>query len=168
MKKIIIFLFTILILIGCEDIVRSNNSNDSSTIRYYDMIELIDSNTNFSYASNYFDISGDISKIDEGYRYYVFVDDPKIAMYDIEVMTIEKGVDYTNKMTANIGIFESEEYHMIPNQSDKKLGYVKGLSISGVTDKANVSLYVLVQWKNKNKNNTYREFLKLDLRYGER
>ena len=75
-------------------------------------------------------------------------------MYDIEAIAIEKGVDYSNTMTANIGIFESDEYHMVPNQSDIDLGYVKGVSISGFTTTENPTLYVLVQWKNKNRAGT--------------
>ncbi len=162
MKKLFLVLILIFSLSACSS-NSGTSANDADVIRYYDMIELINSYSNFSTSSNYFDISGEISEIDGGYRYYIFIDNARVTMYDIEAIAIEKGVDYSNTMTANIGIFESNEYHMIPNQSDINLGYVKGVSISGFTTTENPTLYVLVQWKNKNRDTTYREFFEIDL-----
>lgn len=162
MKKLFLVLILIFSLSACSS-NSGTSANDADVIRYYDMIELINSYSNFSTSSNYFDISGEISEIDGGYRYYIFIDNARVTMYDIEAIAIEKGVDYSNTMTANIGIFESNEYHMIPNQSDIDLGYVKGVSISGFTTTENPTLYVLVQWKNKNRDTTYREFFEIDL-----
>lgn len=162
MKKLFLVLILIFSLSACSS-NSGTSANDADVIRYYDMIELINSYSNFSTSSNYFDISGEISEIDGGYRYYIFIDNARVTMYDIEAIAIEKGVDYSNTMTANIGIFESDEYHMIPNQSDIDLGYVKGVSISGFTTTENPTLYVLVQWKNKNRDTTYREFFEIDL-----
>lgn len=162
MKKLFLVLILIFSLSACSS-NSGTSANDADVIRYYDMIELINSYSNFSTSSNYFDISGEISEIDGGYRYYIFIDNARVTMYDIEAIAIEKGVDYSNTMTANIGIFESGEYHMIPNQSDIDLGYVKGVSISGFTTTENPTLYVLVQWKNKNRDTTYREFFEIDL-----
>ena len=162
MKKLFLVLILIFSLSACSS-NSGTSANDADVIRYYDMIELINSYSNFSTSSNYFDISGEISEIDGGYRYYIFIDNARVTMYDIEAIAIEKGVDYSNTMTANIGIFESDEYHMVPNQSDIDLGYVKGVSISGFTTTENPTLYVLVQWKNKNRDTTYREFFEIDL-----
>lgn len=162
MKKLFLVLILIFSLSACSS-DSGTSANDADVIRYYDMIELINSYSNFSTSSNYFDISGEISEIDGGYRYYIFIDNARVTMYDIEAIAIEKGVDYSNTMTANIGIFESDEYHMVPNQSDIDLGYVKGVSISGFTTTENPTLYVLVQWKNKNRDTTYREFFEIDL-----
>ncbi len=162
MKKLFLVLILIFSLSACSS-DSGTSANDADVIRYYDMIELINSYSNFSTSSNYFDISGEISDIDGGYRYYIFIDNARVTMYDIEAIAIEKGVDYSNTMTANIGIFESDEYHMVPNQSDIDLGYVKGVSISGFTTTENPTLYVLVQWKNKNRDTTYREFFEIDL-----
>lgn len=162
MKKLFLVLILIFSLSACSS-DSGTSANDAHVIRYYDMIELINSYSNFSTSSNYFDISGEISEIDDGYRYYIFIDNARVTMYDIEAIAIEKGVDYSNTMTANIGIFESDEYHMVPNQSDIDLGYVKGVSISGFTTTENPTLYVLVQWKNKNRDTTYREFFEIDL-----
>ena len=162
MKKLFLVLILIFSLSACSS-NSGTSANDADVIRYYDMIELINSYSNFSTSSNYFDIIGEISEIDGGYRYYIFIDNARVTMYDIEAIAIEKGVDYSNTMTANIGIFESDEYHMIPNQSDIDFGYVKGVSISGFTTTENPTLYVLVQWKNKNRDTTYREFFEIDL-----
>ena len=119
MKKLFLVLILIFSLSACSS-DSGTSANDADVIRYYDMIELINSYSNFSTSSNYFDISGEISDIDGG-------------------------------------------YHMVPNQSDIDLGYVKGVSISGFTTTENPTLYVLVQWKNKNRDTTYREFFEIDL-----
>lgn len=169
MKKILLVVLSLMfILSACQkNGQNSNGANESAAIRYYDMIDLINSYTNYATTSNYFDISGDISKIDEGYRYYIFIDNARVAMYDIEAMAIEKGVDYSNTMTANIGIFEDMEYHMIPNQTNVDAGYVGGMTISGVSQNAEPTLYVMVQWKNKNLSVTHRECYEVKLSYKE-
>lgn len=167
MKKKLLILLLIISLCACSKKPSNNTTSEGSLIRYFDMIEMIQSYTNFHKSSEYFDISGDMSKINDGYRYYIFIDNPKIAMYDIEALAIERGVDYSNTMTANIGIFENEEYHMIPNQADLSLGYVKGLSISGTTNNPKATFYVLVQWKNKNRSITNRECYEVKINFEE-
>lgn len=154
----------ILTLTGCKD---SKNANGIAVDRYYDMLEVLENNEGFSENSNYFDISCEISKINDGYRYYVFLDNPRIAMYNIKMLVIEDGADYSNAMAGNVGIFESSSYNMIPNQTNIDKGYVKGLSVSGISDKSDMALKIMVSWQDKLLSITEREFLSFNLNYGE-
>ena len=88
-------------------------------------------------------------------------------MYDIKIIVIEDGVDYSEVMAGNIGIFEDGSYNMIPNQTNIEKGFVKGLSVSGITDKADTSLKVMITWQDKLLSVTSREFFRFNLNYGE-
>ena len=135
--------------------------NKSASERYNSMIEQLSSRTDFKSSSEYFDISFDIASIENGYRFYISIDEPKVAMYNIEAIAIEANVDYSNIMAANIGLFEDEKYSLIPNQSYADKGFVKGVNISGTSENANPTLYVLVVWSNKDLSVTKREFIKV-------
>ena len=119
----------------------------------------------FSDTSNYFDITTDMAEIDNGYRFYITVDNPRIAMYDVELLAIEDGVDYMNTMAANVGIFETREYNLIPNQSNPSQNYMKGIVASAVTNKPETTLYIFVQFKNADYSNIHSEFFKFDVKY---
>ena len=153
-------------LFGCN----IDNKRIDPTERYMDMADLINSYDTFLDHSNYFDIHGEIDIIEESeykgkYRFYIFIDNPRIAMYDVEAMAIEKNKDYESQMAANIGIFDEIEYTLIPNQANPDKGYYKGIVISGISEKANTSLYVLVQWRNSEMSLLHREFFKVDVSY---
>lgn len=152
------------ILCGCS---KANSSKSTAAERYFDMIDVLKNNEKFDETSNYFDISYEASKINDGYRYYVFVDNPRIAMYDIKMIVIEDGVDYSEVMAGNIGIFEDSSYNMIPNQTNIDKGFVKGLSVSGITDSADTTLKVMVTWQDKLLSVTSREFFIFKLSDGE-
>lgn len=125
------------------------------------MVELLSNYDEFADSSSYYDVTLDIAKISDGYRFYIIIDNPKVSMYDIEAVAIEKGVDYSQKMAANIGIFEEEYYSMVPNQYNTEKGFVKGVSISGVTTSLNGEFYLLVQWNNSSMSHVHREFIRL-------
>ena len=106
-----------------------------------------------------------MARIEDGYRYYVIIDKPTLAMYDIEVLAIEPDGDYQNNMAANVGIFEEEEYHMIPNQSNVQEGYVKGVIASGLTQNPEITLHIFVQFKNADYSTVHTEYLELTAAY---
>ena len=165
MKKLLNLLLSFFCLSACVPTIATETAKDDTLIRYLDMVELLNTYSDFESEGEYFDISTDVAAIDGGYRYYVFIDNPRIAMYDVEALAIEKDVDYQTHMAANVGIFESEEYHMVPNQSDAELGYVSGLSISATSDHPDITLYILVQWKNAKRSDTYRQYFELPAVY---
>ena len=161
MKRIVVLFSLLLILTGCGDNVARNEVSPNG--RYQDMIDLIAANQNFMTSSEYYDITCDIAAIDGGYRYYVIIDNPRIALYDIEAMAIENGVDYHSVMAASVGIFEDQIYKMVPNQIDEEKGYVKGVILSGVTTNETPHVKMLVQWQDEMLTNTYREYFAFDI-----
>ena len=88
-------------------------------------------------------------------------------MYDIEMLVIEKDVDYRNNMAANVGIFEEKEYNMVPNQANIDQGFVKGIVVSGISVKPQTTLYIFVQFKNADYSITRSEYFRLDVTYEE-
>lgn len=156
MKKIIVVIL-LLLLVACSDGVIDKNTNE----KYLDMVAQLQEHNDFLNKSEFFDVSYDISKINGAYRFYVIIDNVKTAMYDVVAVAVEKDVDYSNHMAANIGIFEENMYSLVPNQYNAEKGYMKGISISGISEKANPTIYLLVEWKNKDMSITHREYIVL-------
>ena len=156
----------LLLLCGCGS-KKSDNEKDRLN-KYEDMIELVRSYDSFLESSDYFEIDTEVTKLNEGgYRFYVIIEKARVAMYDVEAIAIEKNVDYSSFMAANVGIFEDRDYTMIPNQSNPDKGYVAGIVMSGLCNDPETSLYMLIQWKSKDMSTTKRQFLKLDIKYYE-
>ncbi|MGN1388186.1 MAG: hypothetical protein ACI4WR_00910 [Bulleidia sp.] len=153
----------ILLLSGCSSSGSSESAAQAAYEGYYTSIE---TNSSFAESSLYYSVSAEMTEMsDSTYRYYIVIDNPQIAMYDIVVMAVENDIPLasSDKMMPNIGIFDSKEYCMIPFQSNPDDGYVKGIVISGETDSNPVSLKMLVEWKDRNHENTQREFLQMEL-----
>lgn len=162
MKKVITLIVVLFILCGCTIEKKKDNKDE----KYLDLIETLNDRTVFSDSSNYFSITADIAKTNDAYRYYVIIDNPKSAMYGIEAVAVEKGVNYTLNMAANIGVFEDTQYNMIPGQANVDKGYVNGLTISGVSASSNPTLYVLVQWYSQSQE-IHQEFFELKTNFEE-
>ncbi|MBS7354270.1 MAG: hypothetical protein KIG23_05785, partial [Erysipelotrichaceae bacterium] len=83
MKKIFLSLILIIGLFGCSE------KNTAAETKYYDMLKLISQREEYSTSSDNFTISAEISPISEGrYRYFVTLDKPKLAMYEVEILAI--------------------------------------------------------------------------------
>jgi len=162
MRKILIVFLVSLILCGCSEIGKQDVDPNQ---RYYALIETIKERDSFLDVSNYYDLSVEMAKIDDGYRYYVTIDNPRAALYDVEAMAIEKDVDYTDKMAANVGVFEDSVYSMIPNQKNPDKGYVTGLVMSGVCESEEITLYIYISFKNEDYSVIHNEYFKVDVTY---
>ena len=162
MKKLLCVFILLLTLCACDDSGKQVADPDE---RYMYIIEMISEHESFETASDYFDINVEMAKIENGYRYYITVDNPRIAMYDVEMLAIEKNVDYRTQMAANVGIFDEKEYNLVPNQANVDQGYVKGLVISGVSKYPDTKLYVFVQYKNRDYSVTRSEYFELVASY---
>ena len=85
MKKITLLLLTLL-LSACNQ----TSLEESQYEAYKTMYQNILNTTTFLSSSNYFDMSAQLTRIESGeYRYDVFIDGAKIAMYDVEVLVID-------------------------------------------------------------------------------
>lgn len=161
MKKLIILLM-LFVLCACGVEFEKDISNEE---RYFDLVELIRGDQKFKAKSEYFEISTDMAKIDGGYRYYIFIDKPRIAIYDIEAMALVDGVDYTKVVAPSVGVLEDTFYNMVPNQTNSAKNYVSGIVLSGDTNVPHVDIKMNVQWKDKTHNNVYSEYYSFDIDY---
>ena len=161
MKKWITVLLTVCMLAGC-----SASSDQSLEVEKYESYyAVVEENVEFAESSSYFSISAEMSSLPDGtYRYYIFIDEPRTAMYDITAIAIDQNsIDESGtKMMPSIGIFEGK-YCMIPDQVNSDAGYVKGLMLSGETDLPEAQLYILVEWQDVNRVKLTREFIHLSV-----
>jgi hypothetical protein len=135
--------------------------------RYQAYYTSIFDNDRFITFTEAYEIDRVFTKIDSQYRYDIIIDNPAIAMYDIEVMVVENDIIFerAEKMMPSFGIFESLETNMIPFQVDVDKGYAKGIILSGMVDVPIVELKVMVAWKDYAKLNTTREFFMFNMDY---
>ena len=158
MRKYVIGVLICLLLAGCNqsDIVLKEKY-ETYKLHYQSILN----STQFKQTSSNYNISTSLTALSDGnYRYDVFVDEPKIAMYDVEILAIvDDGLLLiSDEMMPSIGIYEDSEYHLIPYQVDAELGYQKGFNLNGVVNQNKVNLKVLVMWKDYFKIKTEREY----------
>lgn len=162
MRKLLIYSLIVFFLTGCT----SKKEVSAELTAYQGYYKAISEYEKFSKTSNYYNVSAEMSKLPDGtYRYYIFVDNAQIAMYDITILAIESGTSFTTatKMMPSIGIFDMQEYSMIPNQSYAEKGFVKGLMLSGESAEESIILKMLVEWKDKTLEKTSREYISINL-----
>ena len=162
LKHTICFMLCTMLLAGCAT---SKTSSDVKLELYETYYNAISDNISFAADSDYYSVSYEMIQLADGsYRYYVFFDEPKIAMYDIVILGVEDEIPYAKaeKMMPSIGIFDSH-YAMIPYQVNSSEGFVKGLAISGESEMPFLQLKTLVEWKDISGKNVEREYLLLML-----
>jgi len=165
MKRISVILVVLLLgLIGCSNEKKENDtSEESSYATYYKVIE---DNDKFITASDYYTLSAEMTALEDGtYRYYIFLDEPQVAMYDVKMMAVINHISYSeaNIMMPTIGIFDTQSYHLVPYQSNNEAGYMKGLILSGESDQAENDVQLLVEWYDVNHQKSNREFLSFQI-----
>ena len=155
MKKIVVPLLTaVLLLTGCS------NSKKLVLETYEMYYQIISENSEYVKDSSYYTLSYEVKKGEHNqYNYYLFLDSPTISMYDVVFMAVENEVSFDSnlQMVPSIGIFDGK-YQLVPNQINKDKGFVKGMMISGESSYDKINLKVLVEWKDKTRKKTTREF----------
>jgi len=163
MRKYVVGLLISLLLVGCgqsETILKEKY--ETYKLHYQSILNA----TQFKQSSNNYSITSSLTALSDGsYRYDVFVDEPKIAMYDVEILVIvDDGLLLiSDEMMPSIGIYEDSEYHLIPYQVDAELGYQKGFNLNGIVSQNKVDLKVLVMWKDYFKIKTEREYFQFTI-----
>ena len=157
MKKIILVML-LFVTTGC-----SNNTVDSDIERmskYNSLYLSCLNNGDFSTSSDNFNIELDFSNTESGVNYFIVIDNLKVAMYDVEAIVVEDLVDYNEvEMMPSIGIFEANEYNLIPYQTNKENNFYGGIVISGDTGDKNVGLYALITWKDVTMTKEFKEYV---------
>lgn len=163
MRKYGIGFMICILLVGC--------SNSETLIKekfetYKLNYQSILNTTQFKSSSSSFVITTNITDLNDGnFRYDVFVDEPKIAMYDIEILAIvDNGLLLiSDEMMPSIGIYEDAEYNLIPYQVNTELGFQEGFNLNGIVNTETINLKVLVMWKDYFKIKTEREYFSFEL-----
>ncbi len=152
----------IVLLAACKrTVIDDNKANMHKYETYYQSI--LDNDT-FLIKSDSFSLEAVMNQVGEFYRFSVILDNPKIAMFDIEMMAIiddgSVSVNYEKVMPAS-GIFD-RSYNLIPYQQNEAAGFPRGIILDGVCDKPKVSLLVLISWRNEDKSKSFKEFFQLE------
>jgi uncharacterized protein YceK len=166
MRKLLLMFMVIVFLAGCAN---NNESIDKLKLENYAYIyQTITDNDTFDTVADHFDMQVVMSLIgDNEYRYDIIIDNPQVAMYDIKMMAVENNMDYSlaDKMMPSIGIFDDEEYNMVPYQVETSLGFVKGMVISGTTNAPVINLKIRITWKDYTKVEETKNYFNLTVDY---
>ena len=166
MRKLLLMFMMIVFLVGCAN---NNESIDKLKLENYAYIyQTITDNDTFDTVADHFDMQVVMSLIgDNEYRYDIIIDNPQVAMYDIKMMAVENNMDYSlaDKMMPSIGIFDDEEYNMVPYQVETSLGFVKGMVISGTTNAPVINLKIRITWKDYTKVEETKNYFNLTVDY---
>ena len=166
MRKLLLMFMMIVFLAGCAN---NNESIDKLKLENYAYIyQTITDNDTFDTVADHFDMQVVMSLIgDNEYRYDIIIDNPQVAMYDIKMMAVENNMDYSlaDKMMPSIGIFDDEEYNMVPYQVETSLGFVKGMVISGTTNAPVINLKIRITWKDYTKVEETKNYFNLTVDY---
>lgn len=163
MKKILILLFSLFLLIGCNK--NSEEYSQEKLAMYGSYYKAVLENTKFEQVPVNFNLTYEVTQKNDGsYLYYLFVDMPKIAMYDVEMIVLEGLNDYSGSdMQPTFGVFDETEFNMIPYQVNTEKGFVKGFVVSGDVQDLKGKLYAMVTWKDLTRLNQMREFVEVTL-----
>ena len=165
MKKLLVVLLVLAVMSGCKK--EEIDIDAARAEQYASYIKAIQDNETFMTAadSQNYDIQLVMNQVDENvYRYDVILDNPRVAMYDIQMIAIEKDVLGTlrdDQIMPSVGILEEDKYSMMPNQVDMNKNVPMGLDISGTTDQKTVYLQVMVVWTGYARLSQNRDFFTL-------
>lgn len=162
MKRLFLLLISLVLLGACT----SNEQLEAKYEAYRSKYQNLLNSTSFLEQSNHFNIEAKLSTLSSGeYRYDVYVDNAKIAMYDLEILVIvdEGLLVISDEMMPNIGIYDDLEYAMVPYQINIESGYVKGFNLNGTTTQKPIVLKVSVSWKDYFKIKSTQEIFRFEL-----
>jgi len=165
MKK----LLTILLLFICFTSCTSKGNSESQKkheqyIKHYE--EVIDNTIFSSKNAAPFDINVVMNRLGDGsYRYDIIIDQPQIAMYNIQVIAVENNTSYQNadKLMPTFGIFDNGSYNMMPYQTNVENGYVKGIIVSAITTESIINLKIKLTWTDYARVETNKIFVEMQV-----
>lgn len=160
MKKIGILVLVLILLQGCS----SKSSLYEEKVKLYKSYwsAILDQNK-YQKSSSNFSIKAAIAPLETGqFEYTVIIDNARVAMYDVEILVLENDDAYhEDKMMPNSGILNEGVYHMIPNQSRTDHEYQSGFRLVGEFEEEDLTLHVLVSWKNFSRNASFKEYFEI-------
>ena len=158
MKKLLLIFISLLLIVGCSS--KEDKLDKASLERYESYWEAIKNQENYRSDSDNFSIEAILS----GDEYSIVVDEPRRAMYDVQIMAIENEDDFNlDIMMPTIGVLDKETYNLIPNQSNKENLFLEWFLLSGEVDSLPLKVEVMVLWKNYNRTEETREYFEFVL-----
>ncbi len=164
MKKFSLIFILLISLFGCSLLNEKPEHKVGEDYEVY--YKAIEENDSFLFESSNYSINAEMVSLPSGKNiFYIFLDNPQIAMYDIKLLAIDLETTYRSSVTmaASLGIFEDDKYSLVPYQVNAQSGYYKGLMISGETTKDELDIGMLVSWYNIDRKISYREFIRFNL-----
>ncbi len=154
MRKLILLCTMIFLLTGCST---QDGSAKDFRYTYNSFVDSILDNNGVDSVDIPFRHQLEVTKESSGeYRYAITVDEPLIAMYNIQMMAVDKSASGQYPF---IGLMQDEPmYSMIPNQENKEKYFVKGIILEGSSATPKFTLYVQVSWKDYAQINTSTAF----------
>ena len=128
MKKLLVVLLC-LFMTACGTKTKDSDISDDVLKKYKEDLLYIKKTKEFDNISDKMNIKLYYTKINEGYRYELVIDEPKENMYNIKAISYSSSCldDYQ----PTIGYFDKDTYSMVPGVVDKKKNIYKGISLSG-------------------------------------
>ncbi|MCI9292230.1 MAG: hypothetical protein HFF02_02880 [Erysipelotrichaceae bacterium] len=160
MRKRMVLGLVVVLLSACTQKVESDKDFQYT---YNSFVESILDNNGVQSKDIPFTHTLDVSEDKNGeYRYKITIDEPRIAMYNIQMMVVDKTA---NGQYPFIGLMNDDMYSMIPNQENKEKNFVKGIVLEGVSKTPKFTLYVQVNWKDYAQVNTKTVFFTYTYEY---
>lgn len=159
-------MLSLILLVGCGN---SRKIEKESMNLYETYWKSLLNESKFQTSSRSFNIEHHFLKEDDTYAYYLTIDQAKIAMYDVEIIVIENSENYnaTEDTLPSAGIFESK-FNLVPNQVRKDSPFKGGANlVRQELEDDEVTIRVLVAWKNYTKLDSFKEVFEFDLKYEE-
>lgn len=132
-----------LVLSGCS---KHRTSDKEFKNTYNSFVDSIYDNNGVDSTDIPFSHHLEVEEDEDGrYHYQVTIDEPRIAMYQIQMMVVDKA---STQEYPFVGLMKEEDpINMIPYQENKEKNFVKGIILEGVSTNPAFSLLVQVSWK---------------------
>ena len=161
LRKLILFIVLTLFVSACSDRTTKDKEFQNT---YNSFVDSILDNNGADSTEIPFEHHLEVTKESSGeYRYAITIDDPKVAMYHIQMMVVDKAAGGQYPF---LGLMNDEEmFSMIPNQENKEKYFVKGVVLEGISANPKFTLYVQVSWKDYAQINTSTVFFSYTFDY---
>ncbi len=170
MKKIISLLIILTLISGCSN---NDKTLEANYLQYKAVYNDLLDNDQFITTSAYYNfevaINKEISSTGEVlYRWSVIIDNPQVAMYDIQALAIVNNLQIDEKnWMPSFGVVSNFKQSMIPNQVNNGLGFIKGFLLDSTVTKPLVNLRVTIAWYNETRTEQTRENFEVTKEYQE-
>lgn len=153
-------------LSGCAN-TKTKISNEEKYKNYTAAIEAVINNKGVVSTTIPFTYQTTIVPFDENgveYHYSLIIDEPQVAMYDIEVIAVDLNRLDAKEIFPSAGIVDESD-SMIPYQVNAQKGYPRGIILEGISPSAEFTMEVMVTWRDYSKLNVYHAYFPVTFSY---